>query len=523
MESKIFVGVVIKNYDQLVTSFLKSIENLDYNKKLITLQFNVCNTTELIIQQIRTWTKNNKNKYSKIIYEYNGPIPITSHSLEIEKFIFLGEIKNNYLKKTKAFNCDYCFIIDSDVFLATFTLKALLAKKKAIITPVLRPIPEKNDPHCNFFYETNEIGRSYNIFLKEDREIFYKDSDVISDHKNLGTWAIVGAFGAYLIHSDHIDNLNFTDEIPGEEFFALARSVKKANIDHYICNEKEFGFFIHFYKKLTIEEEKKVCLIGSEIDINSNYLMRIASLHCKHDSELNYHLNKFPFSNYLIYQIENKDLFYLDDVSDHIKLLYLKKGMPWEKQIQELLKRYTKPNTIAIDIGGHIGTHTLSLSKLVGDEGVVHVFEPQVKIFTELLINMSLNQCNNIVFHRKVLGNETKQVALTSLSSDNEGMCCVDLLNQYDQKVLMQKLDDFQLENVSIIKIDVEGFELNVIEGARETIFKNKPTIIIEIFNNNLEKIQNTLELMGYDLFEFVGENYLCSPQDCLMKNINYT
>ena len=72
-------------------------------------------------------------------------------------------------------------------------------------------------------------------------------------------------------------------------------------------------------------------------------------------------------------------------------------------------------------------------------------------------------------------------------------------------EVKTSKLDDLEIENVGFIKIDVEGFELQVIEGARETIERDKPVLVIEIEEAHTKKdIGASIELveaMGYETF----------------------
>ena len=237
--------------------------------------------------------------------------------------------------------------------------------------------------------------------------------------------------------------------------------------------------------------------------------------YCLEDPYLQKHIDNFCFDNYALYPVENRDIFYVDEIFDLIKTHYIKKGLVWENNIHQLLKLYAKPGTVAIDIGGHMGIYTLNLSRLVGESGTVHVFEPQVKMFTELLINMSLNKCNNIIFHRRALGDEEKWVEMFSPLQGNEGMAYVKDIQDSSstEKVRMQRLDDFHLDKVSFMKIDVEGYEMEVIKGGKETIMRNKPVMIIEIWQGpeNHERIKE-IEKLGYVSAHLEGDDYLFLP-----------
>ena len=82
----------------------------------------------------------------------------------------------------------------------------------------------------------------------------------------------------------------------------------------------------------------------------------------------------------------------------------------------------------------------------------------------------------------------------------------------YDVK--LNKLDKFELENVSLIKIDVEGFELQVILGALSTIKRCKPIIIVEISNQNTsKKLIQILKKIGYNIhypYKYIQELAFC-------------
>ena len=81
--------------------------------------------------------------------------------------------------------------------------------------------------------------------------------------------------------------------------------------------------------------------------------------------------------------------------------------------------------------------------------------------------------------------------------------------------VKTKTLDSFNLSGIDFIKIDVEGYELHVLSGGRETIAKNKPKLYIEIWNSNLRSASYILSEMGYSLIKMsnnvdsIQQNYL--------------
>lgn len=503
-DKTLFLGILIKNNDQLIPAFLKSIDRLDYDKKQMHVQLNIYNDTPAVRTQLQEWIEKNKGNYAQIIC-VEGRNPSSSMRYDKKRIELFSRIKDDYLSKTKQLECEYCLIIESDMFLAPFTLRHLMKKNKPIIAPLLRPTPEPNDPFRNFFCAATENG-------------YYRDHPnytPISERKKLGTFQVACVSGVYLIDADYVDELSFADEGDDWELINFARTARENGVDQYICNEKEFGSFLHFKNDLTLAEEKAVTLVGMDVEVTPTLVHTLLKGYCAEDPMLKSHLEQFRFDNYALYRIENRDIFYVDDIYDHIKTFYIRKGIAWEDDLCQQIKQYAKPGSVAVDIGGHMGTHTLNFSRAVGDSGTVHVFEPQAKMFCELVVNMHLNNCKNVVFHRCALGNAYQWVEMVLPRPDNEGMAYVkpSTDGKTQDKVKMEKLDDLRLNNVSMIKIDVEGFEMEVIEGARDTIVRNRPVMLVEIFNNAAkgEKIA-TLEGLGYRCVPLKDDDYLFLP-----------
>ena len=196
---------------------------------------------------------------------------------------------------------------------------------------------------------------------------------------------------------------------------------------------------------------------------------------------INDFINEFPFANYKVSNLKNFGSFYIDNIDDAIKNP-LRAGQPWEANIHDLIFKYAKRGTIAIDIGAHIGTHTLAMSNAVSSDGRVIAFEPQPKIFRELFLNMFLNERFNIYFYNCGVSDRNDFIELTPLVFRNEGGTGLWPLSKGTKNgVSLIPLDSLRLNNVSLIKIDVEGMEDLVLAGALQTILTNKPVILIEI------------------------------------------
>ena len=239
-------------------------------------------------------------------------------------------------------------------------------------------------------------------------------------------------------------------------------------------------------------------------------------------------LSEFPLSKYKmvgVYTGQEVEYFCVDSEVDYIKKDLLK-GVPWEPYVTGYFFKYCKPGSVAVDIGAHIGTHTVQLSRAVGKEGRVVAFEPQPKIFKELLLNMTLNQVENCDFYWAACGKEHSQIELSPLYAPNEGGTPFGT-GSTGQYVDLTPLDELNLKNVSFIKIDVESMEIDVLEGARQTILRDRPVLLVEILggcaieraNQEQREIirsrRKHIESLGYELMRVNQTcDYLAFPKN---------
>ena len=159
---------------------------------------------------------------------------------------------------------------------------------------------------------------------------------------------------------------------------------------------------------------------------------------------------------------------------------YMEHGYVWEPHIVAGIERHIVPGSVALDVGAYMGTHAALMGRLVGPAGRVYAFEPQRKVFRELHRNVQLNDLGDVVVPlRYALGAEN---AIVDLDAPRKGIYEGGVaVGAGGDRVEMRTLDSFGFDNVSLVKIDVEGFEDAVLAGAAETIRASKPVILIEI------------------------------------------
>ena len=254
-------------------------------------------------------------------------------------------------------------------------------------------------------------------------------------------------------------------------------------------------------------------LSGSAFEIFDSYKAN--------DPALASYLKTFSLDNYDVVVSPALGNFLVDKNNTDMIKQVIKEGWYREGHLFFPLAEHIRDGSIAIDIGGHIGTHTVGLSHRLNEGGTVHVFEPQLKLFSELVLNLELNRRSNVICHRQAVGCSSGFVEMNPPSPGNEGGVSV---GRGGDPVEMVRLDDFGLKNVSIIKIDVEGLEMEVLEGAKKTIEENRPVIAIEILGHAsydsaspehkkmVEERIAVIEAMGYQV-RFLGmADFLCVP-----------
>jgi FkbM family methyltransferase len=193
--------------------------------------------------------------------------------------------------------------------------------------------------------------------------------------------------------------------------------------------------------------------------------------------------------------------------------------------VNEVIKPYIEKSKYIVDVGANIGCHTISYTGFNKD-CTVWAFEPQQKLYEILLYNIKLNDVKNQVNAFQCgLGHESRNTSLSDIETVydslmmgyNKGGLGI---GQGGEDITIVPLDSLNLPGLDFMKIDVEGAEGLVIQGARETIKKYKPVIFFEhnyqTINPevlNLKRIPTPFEelvKLGYTTFKYVGdENYI--------------
>lgn len=184
----------------------------------------------------------------------------------------------------------------------------------------------------------------------------------------------------------------------------------------------------------------------------------------------------------------------------------------------EIFKKVITQNMCVADVGANIGAHTVVFSNLVGNNGSVFAFEPERHNFYTLCGNIAVNNLHNTYCFNEAIGNEKKQVMVPEISFGSKGNYGgLSLLEDHSKKdyypVKMAKLDDYNLFKLDFLKIDVEGMELEVLQGATKTIQKHKPFLYVE--NDRSERSDSLIDYLKENKYEIYRHlPYLFNPNN---------
>ena len=190
-----------------------------------------------------------------------------------------------------------------------------------------------------------------------------------------------------------------------------------------------------------------------------------------------------------------------------------------------------------VDCGANIGVLSIEWARYMTGWGKVISFEAQAKIFYALAGNIVLNNCLNIDAFHAAVGDKVGTMAIPELNyllpSSYGGLDLEERPNNMNigQKIDYNKtinvdlktIDSLALERVDFIKIDVEGMEEAVLEGAKVTIDKLKPILFIEVLKSNPDTIHKNLSSLGYEIFQMGMNSLAVHKEDPTLKNITKT
>lgn len=182
-----------------------------------------------------------------------------------------------------------------------------------------------------------------------------------------------------------------------------------------------------------------------------------------------------------------------------------------------LMREFIREGTTVFDIGAHQGTHTLAFSRFVGESGNVVSFEPQRAMYQIAAGTVALNELYNVRLFNFAIGNKRNVVDIPIFNYKRPGHFSGMSIKQdiIGEKVIQETIDSLTSElgldqNVSLIKIDVEGMEYQVLSGAENLISEARPTIYFELHGSNQHylKIIDLLKSYQYKIYKSITRGF---------------
>jgi FkbM family methyltransferase len=180
-----------------------------------------------------------------------------------------------------------------------------------------------------------------------------------------------------------------------------------------------------------------------------------------------------------------------------------------------VLSHILSPGDVVVDVGANIGTHTVFFAQKVSAIGLVVAFEPQRLVFQTLCGNVALNGLTNVITFQAAVGAVRGQLTFPPIDprvqfnfgavSGTQGGA--------GEVVDVVPIDELALPRCTLLKVDVEGMEAKVIEGAKDTIARCRPALFLE--NDTVDRSREVLEAVesiGYKAFWHIASYY--SPKN---------
>jgi FkbM family methyltransferase len=205
----------------------------------------------------------------------------------------------------------------------------------------------------------------------------------------------------------------------------------------------------------------------------------------------------------------------------------IKANQLWEPYMHDIFDKYITKESVVIECGCHIGTHTLKMASLCDK---LYGFEPMPETYDVLNKNIQLNSIHNATIYKQGVADKPGRTRFSWIPHDNPGGSGLEnnpmgkpTWIEGTNKVIdveLTTIDALNLEKLDFMKIDVEGYESLAIAGGFNTIQKCKPVIVMEVWKNHFggvdinytqDLFKNLIDI-GYELRHLSGPDFIFLP-----------
>ena len=181
------------------------------------------------------------------------------------------------------------------------------------------------------------------------------------------------------------------------------------------------------------------------------------------------------------------------DISEYIQAHLYNYGS-YELPTMNFIQMNMTEGMNVLDIGGNVGLMTLTFANFAGKSGKVFTFEPEPRNFAKLTENIKLNNFTNTTINQVAVSSKEEKLKLYLSNNNNSGVHSLiyndDLKKEFvevDTVTIDKFLERNHISKLDMVKIDVEGSELDVLEGIENTLLKFKPVLIMEVVSQYLK------------------------------------
>lgn len=189
------------------------------------------------------------------------------------------------------------------------------------------------------------------------------------------------------------------------------------------------------------------------------------------------------------------------NLSDHIESqVYFHNMQEGDRGQIRLLKKFWKPGITFLDIGANVGVYTVMAAKRLGHNSVIHAFEPVQRLYQRMTSNLILNAYDHVITHPVAISSSTGSASIWIPKHNNLGMSSLhpSTPNLEEEHIHTITLDDWVkkigITSIDIIKMDIEGHEMQALVGAESTLTNMQPVITIELSREHLKRANSTPE-----------------------------
>lgn len=207
----------------------------------------------------------------------------------------------------------------------------------------------------------------------------------------------------------------------------------------------------------------------------------------------------------------------------------------WERKTTQLIKQFVKPGMHILDVGANFGYFTTIFAQLVGTRGKVWAFEPTECFRKRIYEHLELNGLSDRVVVLDYGLSDREQEIMISVGNSSATLHPTSSgRSSLTELISLKRFDDvyesLRIKHIDLVKVDIDGHEPYFIDGAAQFLRKNKPVMVIEfnqsdldIANKDVRTLYKQLEDLGYVLHSGRTRKPFASRREFLLECGNFT